>query len=513
MKRFLLYIIVLLLASCSVFNEKSEMALTEDKILTDSVALERNLVLAIYTKLGGSRSGEGLQGTDRGIYDLNTFTTNEAIIPTRGGDWYDSGIWQQLFTHTWDAGHEAVENAWNYLYEQIANTNRSIDLLEKYKNTISTPTYNRHLAELKCLRALFYYYLLDLFGNVPIVRSSTVDFADIAQSSRTDVFQFVVSELETNVQYLALQRSNHPGNYYGRITQPVVWFILAKLWLNAPIYTGTTDYQKVIDNTSKLTDFGYTLEKDYSACFSVHNEFSTENIFTIPMNSSLYSNLFTIQFRSLHYQHAAALGYSGENGPCATLETNEVFGYKTKSLDNRYALNFFYDTVYVESSQLLLSNGKPLVYYPLEVDLDLTGSEYMITAGARMNKYAYDPTALSDGKLRENDIVLFRYADALLMQAEAKVRMGLSGQDELDEITNRAGMPSCQATLENIYRERWRELMWEGWHRQDMIRFNLYQQPYACHQETDFEADQHTNIFPIPAPVITSTKLTQNKGY
>lgn len=110
-----------------------------------------------------------------------------------------------------------------------------------------------------------------------------------------------------------------------------------------------------------------------------------------------------------------------------------------------------------------LDNGTPLVYLPLEVKLDLSRLPAEKTAGARMKKYEIDKMGTKDGKLSDNDIVLFRYADVLLMRSEAKVRNGENGDEELNAVRFRVGMLPRKATLENILAERQLELAWEGW--------------------------------------------------
>lgn len=145
---------------------------------------------------------------------------------------------------------------------------------------------------------------------------------------------------------------------------------------------------------------------------------------------------------------------------------------------------------------------------------NLTYSPYEKTAGARMAKYEIDRKAYTDGKLQDNDIVLFRFADVLLMRAEAKVRNGENGQSDLDAVRRRVDMPSRPATLDNILRERLLELMWEGSRRRDLIRYGLFHKAYDIRQPIEGEDDAHTTVFPIPAKAIDlNNKLTQNKGY
>ena len=146
------------------------------------------------------------------------------------------------------------------------------------------------------------------------------------------------------------------------------------------------------------------------------------------------------------------------------------------------------------------------------------GSPYVETAGARMKKYEVDPNATKDGKLMDNDIVLFRYADVLLMRAEALLRNGQAdaGQPYFDAVRRRAFMPTRPLTLDNIYDERLLELCWEGWRRQDMIRFGRYaslSQNDGSGSNVD-ESDGHTTVYPIPADVLAlNSNLRQNKGY
>ena len=169
----------------------------------------------------------------------------------------------------------------------------------------------------------------------------------------------------------------------------------------------------------------------------------------------------------------------------------------------------------VDGQVVRLSNGQPLVYEPLAARISLTGSPYEKTAGARMAKYEVDRTAYSDGRLIDNDIVLSRYADVLLMQAEALVRNGQNGNAEMNLVRQRVGMPPRQATLDNLLQERLLELMWEGWRRNDLVRFGKFQQAYDFRLPIAGENTGFTCLFPIPKNAIklSPTPLQQNPGY
>ena len=331
------------------------------------------------------------------------------------------------------------------------------------------------------------------------------------------MFDFAVKELKEACSYISSENSVHLGDYYGRVTQPVAYFVLAKLMLNAQVYTGTSRWEECIEFCDKIEQLGYTLETNYADNFAVRNETSTENIWTIPMDKDIYTTQQQNLYRSYHYRHAAAYGFTGENGSCATLRVLQVFGYGTDSADARFNLNYWADEVYDLNGEVVSDrSGRPLVYYPWEVKLLLSGSPYVETAGARMKKYQVDKNATKDGKLMDNDIVLFRYADVLLMRAEAKLRLGLDGQPDFDAVRDRVGMAHRELTLQNLLDERLMELCWEGWRRQDLIRFNLYESLFngdETHAKVD-ESDGHTCLYPIPADVMAlNHNLVQNPGY
>lgn len=526
-------------ASCSSYLEENPKdRLDEEAAYSTLSDVQKNGVLSLYNYVGGYVDSQGLQGTGRGIYDLNTFTTDETIMPTRGGDWYDGGFWQGLYLHRWGVNNEAIYATWEYLYRTVILCNGSLERIQDFAEKHPEENVADCVAEVRALRAMFYYYIMDLFGSVPLIEKSDPAVEDIVQEKRSKVFNFIVKELTESSSLLSEERSNQPGVYYGRMTQPVVWFLLAKLALNAEVYTDDdwTDgsrpdgksiffevegqrlnaWQTVNYYCEKITAAGYTLEKDYTVNFAVFNESSEENIFVIPMSKTLYTNQFICLFRSRHYNHAKAYGLSGENGSSATKEVLETFGYDTPQVDARFDYCYFAGPVKdLEGNQILLDDGvTPLVYEPWNVALDVSGKPYEKTAGARMKKYEVDKTGLKDGKLLDNDIVLFRYADVLLMQSEAKVRNGENGDAELNLVRSRVGMAPRTATLENLLDERMMELAWEGWRRQDMIRFGVFTRSYSCRPQLPGEENGYTTVFPIPEKVIDmNPQLHQHKGY
>ena len=572
MKQYrILFFLMAALMMTSCLDEHPKNQLDEDAIYGSASEIYTNAVASLYNYIGGANESEGIQGTCRGIYDYNTLTTDEAMIPIRGGDWYDGGLWNAMYRHDWTADDEPLYDTWKYLYKVIVLANKSLDIIDARSSLLTANQKDQFKAEVRAVRALMSYEAMDMFGRVPVVLSSGesaiyesvtgasgISVTDVnlsAQSERSETFQFIFSELQKVLPYLPDEHSNKEGNYYGRITQPVVNFLLAKLALNAEIYMfddWTRGYAKrpkgkniyfmvqTADGASllnggtagqnrskklnawetcifycdKLAEQGYELEKDDAFNFSAHNETSLENIFTIPMDKNIYTNQFHYLFRSYHYTHGGALGWGSENGTCATVSTMKANRYGEADEDTRCRMNFVAGVVKVDGNELLMDNGKPLEYQPFEVAQNLTNSQYIKTAGARMAKYEVDRTSYMDGKLQSNDIVLFRYADVLLMKAEAKVRKGENGDVELNKVRARVGMPNRPATLSNILEERLLELVWEGWRRQDLIRFGKFTEAYDLRTPLLGESSGFTTVFPIPQKCIDlNPKLVQNKGY
>ena len=528
----------LLVAGCSL-DEHPRDQIPEQEAYATPHDLFMNTVATLYNYIGGNTDGQGLQGTCRGVYDLQTFGSDEAMLPTRGGDWFDGGIWEDMYMHAWDAGHELPKNAWLYLYKVINLCNHSLEILEDHQDMLAAFQYQAYTAEVRALRAIYYWYLLDLFGRVPIITTTETPMNKVLQSERSEVFHFVVKELTETYEHLKSEKSAKPGDFYGRVTMPVAFFVLAKLMLNAEVYLDDnwTDglrpdggkmkfqfqekemnaWEATIYFCNQISLSGFKLEERYMTNFQVRNEQSDENIWVIPMDKDLYTTQQHNIVRSLHYRHAAAYGFSGENGSCATMRVLDIFGYNTEEEDERFSDCYWADVARdLHGLPIFDRTGQLLTYYPYQVKMDLSSNQYVETAGARMKKYEIDKNGTKDGKLTDNDIVLFRYADVLLMIAEAKLRNGENGQEEYTAVRKRSNMGERPISLQNLLDERLLELCWEGWRRQDLIRFSQYKSLYKGEdiEPVIDESDGHTTVFPIPADIlILNENLTQNPGY
>ena len=548
-----------LFSACSGFlDEDPKSKIPEEEAYKSEKLVYVNTIATIYTSFGNR-----LYGSTDNVHTLQEFSSDAWILPGRQGDWVDGGKWQSLFLHNYGPGNATIKSTWNALYTIIGNCNTSIDNLETFIQAGGESYLQDYQYEARAVRAILYYHLVDLFGRVPLVTSSKTVMADVNQSSRSEVYQFIVDELTDCIPHLPSGKCQNMGKYYGRVTKAVGYMAMAKVAINSPILSkddwndgslvggiakvapyvnqagknikialdGTTRdaWETVRYCQKQIEKEGYSLQPNFSQNFSKTNDSSVENIWTQPSDGTTYKVSDYNPTRTLHAAHASAYGLQGWNGACATVEQMKVFKYGTDEQDPRMDMTFFYGPVFVDGKPIDagLGDGAQLCYNPMDVVVDFkedVPNQILKFAGARMSKYEVDNTT-SSYLNHNNDKVFWRYADALLLAAEAKVRMGQSGDAEVNEIRDRvqAGQKS-NVTLQDILDERMLEFSYEGMRRQDQIRFGTYTEPttdrYAgVHHNVatgDYVVDNtgFTTVFPIPTSVLElNTKLTQNPGY
>ena len=548
-----------LFSACSGFlDEDPKSKIPEEEAYKSEKLVYVNTIATIYTSFGNR-----LYGSTDNVHTLQEFSSDAWILPGRQGDWVDGGKWQSLFLHNYGPGNATIKSTWNALYTIIGNCNTSIDNLETFIQAGGESYLQDYQYEARAVRAILYYHLVDLFGRVPLVTSSKTVMADVNQSSRSEVYQFIVDELTDCIPHLPSGKCQNMGKYYGRVTKAVGYMAMAKVAINSPIlskddwndgslvggiakvapyvYQAGKNIKIALDGTTRdawetvlycqkqIEKEGYSLQPNFSQNFSKTNDSSVENIWTQPSDGTTYKVSDYNPTRTLHAAHASAYGLQGWNGACATVEQMKVFKYGTDEQDPRMDMTFFYGPVFVDGKPIDagLGDGAQLCYNPMDVVVDFkedVPNQILKFAGARMSKYEVDNTT-SSYLNHNNDKVFWRYADALLLAAEAKVRMGQSGDAEVNEIRDRvqAGQKS-NVTLQDILDERMLEFSYEGMRRQDQIRFGTYTEPttdrYAgVHHNVatgDYVVDNtgFTTVFPIPTSVLElNTKLTQNPGY
>jgi hypothetical protein len=498
MKKILLYfatVILLMMASCTNLDEGIyDQFVAEDFYRTEAGV---NAALAdIYKEIRGDFGGIGIAGADRGWYDLNESCTDEMMIPTRSdGAWADNGIWLQMYTHSWTSGQAFMQNTWDWLYRAVYKSNLALELLTE------AGASDAAIAEARTLRAYFYYLLLDGWGNVPIVTSSTATPDEVVQSTRAQVYNFVSTELAASVDLLPETKG---GQFYNRLNKWAAYTVLAKVYMNAEVYTGTakwTEAEAAVDKIINEGGFSLTpssayLSRGVDGLFGQTSN-SNEAIFALFIEA-LDAPRNIIGIRTLQGPHGDALfGFSTWNG--ATV--HQVFVNK-------------YDNADIRKAQWLVGpqtvNGNEVTNYSLSIS-SLTNAG--VRDGARSAKFL--PVPPYNGGAASNDFPVYRYADILLLKAELRVRQGavVAAAPFLNQVRNRAGLANFAGTitLDEIYDERGRELCWEGHRRQDMIRFGKFLLPHDFKTST---SPATYILFPIPANALANNAtLTQNPGY
>lgn len=499
MKKIIYFSLSLLLVlSCTNLDEtlydkieSTEYGKTPDEIKT--------IIGNAYASLRGFNDGITISyPTCEYVFFLTEITSEEACIATKiGGGWYDGGVYLEAQYHTWTPANRMILSTWRYCFEGVSKVNSVIhqvdgsNLTEEEKRTVDI--------ELRGIRAYYYYLLLDFFGNVPIVTSYEVTELP-ANSTRQQVFEFVESELKDIVNELPSEP------IYGRFTQNVANALLARLYLNAEVYTGTPRWQDCIDACEKIT--GYILEPNYFTNFLIQNEVSKENIFVIPYDSKSGTKGNYLQSMTIHEYQRFAISRTGnypgapngllsQPGLYSSFDNNDL---RKKSLLEGKQINLNTGEV------ILLDDGSELDY--TEEISDLTAAKD--NEGVRMYKYEVKE---GEGWERDHDWVLIRYSEILLMQAECYIRLGnpAMARPLVQQVRDRAGL-STPATidLDFINDELKFEFVYEGHRRTDNIRFGDFFESWWNKGATP----AYRGIFPIPQSELDKNiNLVQNPGY
>lgn len=437
------------------------------------------------------------------VFPLQEVTSDEMVVPTRGADWDDGGKWRRLHTHEWTTNDPEVGNGWTVPFGGISTCNRLIEQFEE----IPSEGSDAFIAELKALRGFYYYLLIDLYGNVPIVTNFSTAETNPNTSSRSEVYNFIESELTSAAP---LVTKDVGGAAYARANYYTVQATLAKLYLNAGVYTGTDQYAKASAACDEIINSGrFSLAGNYADNFVTENQGSPEFIFAIPYDE-VNATGFNMPQMTLHYGSQATFNLAQQpwNGFCSL----EEFYNSYEDGDVRKTNNFIVGPQFT-SAGAPVTDGSATD--PDGEQLNFTPSLNSLTAafrqdGARVGKFEFKLGAQPD---LSNDFAIFRYADVLLMKAEAEFRLGNTGValTLVNQVRERAGVaPFTTLTEENLLAERGREMFSEAWRRSDLIRFGKFNDAWW---EKAVSAPTR-NVFPIPAQQLDANpNLAQNPGY
>jgi hypothetical protein len=503
----------------------------EDSRLTAEVAFDdpaayKQFLAKLYAgiSLSGQEGPAGapdLAGLDEGFsnylrlyWKMQELTTDEAVIA-----WNDGTI-QDLHGQVWTSGNEFIRTMYSRLLYQVALTNEYLRQTTDAKLDgrsvgadlrVEIQTYR---AEARFLRALTYWHAMDLFANPPfVVENDPIGAFLPPQIQRADLFDFVEAELLDILDDMEAPRANE----YGRADRGAAWMVLAKLYLNAEVYTGNSRYADVITYTNNIIGAGYSIPNTpYFHSFLADND----------SNGSQEEVIFTIPFDGLNTQAFGGMTFL-THAPVGGSMNPADFGINGGWFGVRATPTFIEQFPDEENS----ADGRALIYTDGQ-NKDIT-TIATFTDGYALSKYRNvdvdgNPGSDTSGDHTDIDFPMFRLADAYLMYAEAALRGGggslSTATGYINELRSRAygdtsgNIAQADLDLNFIIDERSRELYWECHRRTDLIRFNqfsdngVWQWKGGVQQGTTTESFR--DLMPLPATDLgINTNLNQNTGY
>ena len=481
--------------------------------------------LSLTGKDGATSSS--LDGIDAGtsqfgrcLWTLQNLTTDEVIWSYEN----DEGI-AELQRSTWNANNPILLGMYSRSMVGVAIANdflrqsTTTKLAERgITNAADVANIETYRNEVRAVRAYYYYIMMDLFGKAPFVTETNSVSADGTEYTRTQLFDFVESEMLAILPNLKAARTNP----YGRLDKAFAWSVLAKIYLNAEIYKGAPKYTECMTMCTNIIGAGYQLKTNYLDNFKADNNTSSELIFTLQSDGVKTQNfgattvLINGQVGSVEGNGVVLYGVPGWGG---ALRLRRQFVEKWTGAD------FDFD-----SRKTIIGAGRTL-------DIaNVTMQAQGFVLGKWSNRTAAG-IAGANSTFVDTDFPLFRLADFHLMYAEAQMRkdgatnannnananaMSLGYVNRLRERANDgnfANVTSNQFTLSYLLDERSRELHWEAHRRQDLIRFGKFtggSYNWAWKGNVPFGGaiDGYRNLFPIPSGSLSANpNLTQNTGY
>ena len=512
----LLLFSIAVLHSCSKLPETLQGDLTQGQVAADTGNTSR-LLQGVYNSLEGPFTSHLV------IFPLEELTTDEAIAPTRGADWDDNGTWRVLHQQKWSSNNQQIRECFNSLNGTVY---AATDMLQYHPKI-------QERAEARFLRAWVMYLLLDIFDQVPYRDPGETVIQPARVRKGLEALDYITSEIEA-------VKADLPDDPPYKANKFAAKVLLMKCYLNKAVYVNranpsfvAADMNNVISLADEIINSNkYSFSTNYFDNFAPDNTITgRENIFTLLNEAGSAPNnyLWLTWIIALHYNQPPG----GANG-WATLsdfynkfepaDKRRGIAYNTAGSPpnpgNRINIGFLAGQQYDLTTDVPLTygSGNPLIFTP-EVKNIETGTNLEVT-GIRPLKYALDWMNLYSP---DNDFVFFRLADVLLMKAEAILRDGtptnagsygntaLSIVNVIRTDLSRGATALSSIDLNGLLDERGRELWWEGWRRQDLIRFKKFLLPF---QEKEYVSDPKYLLFPIPDDQLAvNPYLKQNPGY
>ncbi|MBR3291839.1 MAG: RagB/SusD family nutrient uptake outer membrane protein [Bacteroidales bacterium] len=481
---------------------------TADKVLTSEEAFTAYLA-GVYTGFAtsgyyganGSASISGLDGGAsqyiRGLYHHSELTTDESVC-----GWNDQTI-KNFHWMNWTTDDTFIYAFYSRIFMQVSAANEFIR--EAQASNLAFSGKEELIAEARVLRAIAYFHAIDNFGNVPFADETSVVGSFPEQIKRADLFAWLEDELKDLINNSALAAPR--GNGFARADKGVAKFLLAKLYLNAQVYTGTPRWDDCASVLKDLMDDGYNLHTTSAGNFTPYQELfladnnrcTDEIIFAVEqdgINTTSYGATNYLIFASTGGEmDPALLGISSGWGG---LRTTPEFYDKFSSNDAR---NLFYTATQQKS-------------------IDDIGDFTNGYAFMKFRNIKSDGNPGQELGFVDTDFPMMRYADVLLMAAECAARgANIDGLTAFNQVRARAGMPAANGlSLNDILDERGRELYQECWRRSDLIRFGVFTSGYNWQWKGNVkegkDVESHRTLFPIPdSDRLANTGLEQNPGY
>lgn len=510
-----LIVLVILCFSCTDdLNTEPEIQKSLNILLEENPQAIEGILAKLYGGL--VLHGQGVPGSDDQISDIVAddpgqavycrilFNMQEMTSDIAKNRWGDGGLDPLTTASKWAPTNKFFGYMYNRIFYQVSQANNFILEL----GTVSAVNTDLYIAEARFLRALSYYHAMDLFGSVPIITETDgVGGPAKVESSRSDIFNFVINELETIEDTIPIDAP------YGRVNRATVQMVLAKVYLNAEVYTGVADYVNALNYSEKvITESNFELDDNYQSIFQGDNYTSKEIIFPLisdRVNARSYGGATYLVNGSYSADTMPINDFGATNGWAGNRCTKAIYG-------------LFGDLETTDDSRAIFwTDG-----HNFEMENYRTWTDGYPTTKFK-NTFANGEEVLTE--FSDTDFPMFRLADAYLMYAEANLRGGGGSASQsliyINELRRRAygnnsgDIIASELTLDFIIDERARELYYEAHRRQDLIRFKRftgasYIWPWKGGAENGVGIPEHYNLFPKPLEALQANpNLKQNTGY
>ena len=511
--------------ACTDPTEQPVSSVTGANFFNDPTSYKEFLAkIYLGLSVGGQSGGDGntdINQIDGGFsqymrlyWELEELPTDEAVIA-----WGDLTL-PELNTQGWNASNTFVNAMYNRVFFQVNMANeflrQSTDAkLASRGQTALEDSVHMYRAEARFLRALSYWHGLDFFGDIPLVtENDPVGATPPPQATRAQIYAFIVSELQS----IKSQLPTPSANVYGRATGPAADMLLAELYLNAGVYTGTPNYAGALSQATTVIGEGYSLAPNYFDNFDADNNTSPEIIFSVPedgIHTQTYgSTNFIIHASCGNAMNPGSFGVDGcWYGLRMKPSAHDLYATGDTRASHFDTTGFTVPITDIKNFGLGIPNPK----FSNKTHLGATGS---------------------NPSFADTDFPIFRLGEAYLIYAEAQVRGGggdtTTALSYVNQLRERAfgdathDVVDSQMTLPFLLAERGRELMWEGHRRTDLVRFGMFTggsylwawkganayYPGSAGDSTPVSTPAYRNIYPLPNNVLVANpKLKQNPGY